>query len=600
MNARKILTILVGAIIALGGLAFTISLLSNAVPARSSTETVFVSSASNETKVAKAGSAIAEKGSLQLGKFAVFQLTNDATALEFVSANFDEKTEALSSARGRVNSGSVLAVNLLFGNEFTLLDDRVAATNHGGSFVFEKDAEKNSTLVRVLSGSAELAFSNATDGETFSAVLLAGEEVNLDDAAIAGIFAIKDGLARTEAWREKIGRFTSKFEGESRLVGKILEELPDGKSNGLIDLIKESLLFNPTKKEDFYSGQLAGFLAAAANGDASAIGDLLATSNATKRATLQTVVARALPFTRLFMSEALSPALKEKIVRLAELATPLANFAESANLTATDDLNRNLLFIADDPTNTKLTQNFLERAKNGITETDAASVAWLLRILERDAKSTNSDWLDAWSAVNRARIVDNFDLAEAITDQLELADALVKAGREQLASNTLKDLAGLLNRGSQGFDQASLEKIAAAGNELRNRVLFLASLRGEGEFEEKAYQAWLLEQAKTGEENPTEEKPAEEQPSSQPDNPNRIARPESELTKFLKMGDLPTSDTQIEEEKKLEEDSKNKDAAAEKSEPSPTEQTEPAAKATEPTPTTESPEKPAAETPPVE
>lgn len=555
MDARKIITIVVGTVIAIGGLALTISFLSSTTPERSPTETIFVSSPGNETIIVKTGSSVAEKGSLQLGKFGLFQLKNEEAGLEFISAEFNEKTESLSSARARVNSGSVLAVDLLFGTELTLLDDRMAATSYGGSLVFEKEIDelekKDLTRVRVLSGYAEISFTNSDNSETFESVLLAGEEMSLDDATIDEIFTAGDEIAQISEWRSKIGRFSSKFGGESRLIEKFLDELPKSGPNAIIDFLKENLIFNSEKKEVFYATQLAGILTAAANGDASDVDKLLATSNAKKRAALKIVVARALPLTRLFVAESLAPKLKAKISRLGELSIPLANFTEVTTLSANENLNRELVFISDDPENTNYTRKFLNRVKNGIDEADMASAKLLLAVLKIEPKNSNSDWIEAWSVVNRARIVDNFDLADAIIDQLELADIFVKAGRETLAGNTLKELASLLSRGSTEFDENSLETIATEGNEYRNKVLFLASLRGESKFEETAYEIWLAEKERLAseEETPPEEE-AEDEPVAPADDPNRVARPESELIKFLDV-DFPESETQAAEETML-------------------------------------------------
>ncbi|MFH0834303.1 MAG: hypothetical protein V2A63_02855 [Patescibacteria group bacterium] len=553
MTVQKILTIVVGVIIALGGLALTISFLSNQTVEKNSTETIFTS-AVGVKKTAETGSQLAEKGSLRLGEFALLQTTTDDTAIEFVSSDFDEKTESLKSARARVNSGSVLAINLLFGSELTLLDDRITATSRGGSFVFDKEINesKNLSRVRVLSGETKISFADPKNSESFEAVLIAGEEIELDNDAIAGIFAAGDEIARVSAWRMKIGKFSSKFEGESRLVEQILGKLPSKKTNAIVRFIEENLIFNKTKKENFYAAQLAGTLAEAANGDASSLENLLATSNAAKRIMLQTVAARAIPFTRLFIPESLTPALKEKIARLAELEKNLADFAGVKSLSPVGSLNRSLAFIFGDKANAQLAQNFLNRAKNGITEADAASAKWLLAILKSDPKNANSDWISAWSAISRARIVDNLDLANAITDQLELTDVLIKAGRENLAGTVLKELAGLLSRASTVFEENSLELIASTGNDFRNRVLFLASLRGEIEFDENTYKIWLSnnEREQTG--TPaTDEELGDTSTPDQADDPNKVARPESELTKFLKTN-IPESDAQAAEEKIME------------------------------------------------
>ncbi|MFH1545933.1 MAG: hypothetical protein ABIE14_00970, partial [Patescibacteria group bacterium] len=335
MNAKKIITAVSGAVIAFAALAITISALLKTPKIENFAETVFVSSLEKQTTMINPGGLISEKGSLKFGEFALFQLTNEETELEFVSAEFDEKVEAIVSARGRVNSGSVLAVNLLFGSELTLLDDRVAASNRGGSFIFEKNAEADSTRVRVLSGSAKLTFLDTDSSKMFEGVLLAGEETDLTNEVIAEIFGAGDEIAQVAAWEQKVRKFSSKFEGESQLTSKIIESLPQGKPNVLLagfNFVKEKLLLNPEVKENFYAEQFAGLLAEAAAGDASAVNDFLANPDPKLRAQFQKVVARAIPFTRLFLTESLSPSAKEKITQLADLSAPFSAFAEITNL----------------------------------------------------------------------------------------------------------------------------------------------------------------------------------------------------------------------------------------------------------------------------
>jgi hypothetical protein len=562
MNVKKIITTLGGAVIAFVALAITIGLLSGTTKEVVSMEAVFISSPGKQTAVVNPGGLISEKGSLQFGKFALFQLTDEGASLEFISAEFDEKTQVVDSARGRVNSGSVLAVNLLFGNEITLLDDRLAAASNGGSFVFEKNAEANSTRVRVLSGSAKLTFLDAENAEMFEGVLLAEDEIELTDDAIKEIFEAGDEIAQMTSWNNKIGEFSSKFDGEGRLISKLLEKLPQDKSNALtatLSFIKERMLFSSEVREVFYAQKLAGLLAESAAGDPSEVAKFLATSDAKKRALLQKVVAQSIPLTHLFLAETLPPSAKEKITRLADLSDSFTAFAEIKPLSDINKLNRNLIFIADDPSNTKHTRTFLNNAQNGIEISDAETSGLLLKTLKQDPKVVNSDWLDAWAIVNRGRIVTNLDLAAAIIDQLSLSKFLIESGREELAGSALKELVSLLARGSAKFSESSLEGIATEGNELKNRILFLASLRGESEFEEDAYRAWVAEKERLDAQETVEEPdpgteieiPEDTPPVAREPDDGKVARPQSELEKFLKF-ELPTSPTQSAEEEMLQ------------------------------------------------
>lgn len=554
MNTRKAITVVMGIAISLGALALTISFLSNSSVKQNSTEITFTNSANNETAQVKAGGSIAEKGNLKLGEFELLQLTTDESAIELVSAEFNEKSGLLDSARVRVNSGSVLAVNLMFGPELTLLDDRVAVVNQGGSFIFEKQTSvaKNSTIVRALSGSTKLTLVNTANSETFEGTLVPGEEVDLDDATIADIFAVGDEIARVQTWRGAIGKFSSQFEGEGQLVGRFLAQLPDGATNGILDALKEKLIFTNAKRESFYTAQLSGALAVAANSDPSQFETLLASeTDPAKLEILKSVTARDLFYTRLFVAKSLSPALKEEIAQLGELTNEIANFTEIAPLSPEEILNRNLIFILNDSKNTSYSAKFLAHVKKGIEGADEASARLLLAILKIDPQSLTAEWIDAWSAVNNARAIDNHDLANAITDQLELINVLIKAGRKTLSASALKELASLLSRGSTIFSPDSLEIVAAAGNELRNRVLFLATLRDEVPFNEVDYQAWLANRDLP--EQPEEVTEPENSELISPTNdPNRIARPESELTKFLNIK-FTESETQAAEEKMLEE-----------------------------------------------
>jgi len=556
MDLKKIIATIIGIIIAFIALSITVDLLSSASQKKTSTEAVFISNPEKQTAVVNPGGVITEKGRLEFGDFALFQLTNEETSLEFIDANFGEKTKAITSARGRVNSGSVLAVNLLFGNELTLLDDRLTARNQGGSFAFEKNAELNSTRVRALSGNIEITFLDKNNLEMFEGVLLTHESVNLTDETIAEIFEAEDPIARVKKWEEEVENFSSKFDGESRLISSVLEKLPRGKINALTNIlgfIKEKILFNDKTREAFYKKQLTKILGEDTE-NTDKINKLLATTDIEKHAQLQKAVAQITPLAHIFLTKSLAPSLKEKISQLANLSEPFSNFAETPKLSSIDELNRNLIFITNDSTNEKHVKTFLNLTQNEDVLTNTETAKLLLAIMQSDSEITNSDWLKSWETVNKNRIVTNFDLATATIDQLSLVKFFVKSGKGKLAGDALRSLVELLFEGSTKLSEASLEEIASEGNELKNQILFLA-LHDETEFNEEAYYDWK-----------TEEEEAKAMASQAPRS-KTVARPESEFSKFLKM-DLPVSEIQITpEDEELEKISEISEEATEEIEP---------------------------------
>lgn len=564
MNAKKIITTLFGTVIAFFALATSISVLSRPTTPETSLDPVFISSQDDQKAVLSAGAIISEKGSLQFGDFALIQLTAEESSLEFISAEFSEDMGVIQSARGRVNSGSILAVNLLFGNELTLLDDRTAVVSHGGSFIFEKNAENDSTRIQVLSGSAELSFLESAGDQMFEGVLLAGQEIELTDEVIAEIFATGDEIARVAAWETKVKLFESTFEGEGRLVNTILNRLPDQEPNFFVNgfrYVKEKLIFNPSVKEDFYRQELAYAMTAAALGNTAVMQERLTSIEPEKLTLLKDVAAEMIPFTQLFLSEALLPLAQEKITRLAKLSEDLANFAELETLPSAIALNRDLVSITNDFSNTKLTQDFLSQTSSNIDDADTVSAKLLLQIMKKNPNALNDEWLASWNAINQKRITTDADLAEAIIDQLALAKFLISVSREELAGAALKELVSLLVKGSKKFSEASLEAVAKEGNELKNRIIFMASLEEGSEFDEEAYQAWLAEKERLENEKDEAEIPQDEteiEPSGVfpplPENldKSKVARPESEFMKFLNF-EIPTSPTQAAEEEKLSE-----------------------------------------------
>ncbi|MFH1375073.1 MAG: hypothetical protein ABIH35_00165 [Patescibacteria group bacterium] len=547
MNGKKLLTIISSVIIGFGVLAITLSYLSSQEePIAVNLEPVFVSAADAQEAVVQPGSMIAEKGSLEFGDLAIFQLTGAESILDFGGVEFAEDTEAVTSAQGWVNSGSVLAISLIFGAELTLADERVTAINRGGSFVFEKGTD--STRVRGLSGTTKLRIALAGGTDAFEVALTTGQESLLTDEVISNIINTTDPIQRVAVWQATIGEFESRFEGESRMLSKLLEQLPSGEVGFIrkaFRWFKEKVLFTPVARENFYALELQNELAKAAAGDLQAVSSYLAMEDVQKRQDLKKIVARAIPLTRLTIAESLTPSSKQLITQLAELSSFLAQFAEVADLPETIQLNRSLIFIADNPGDAKQVGLFLDRVKRISDPDQAENAALLLTLLLSEDQFAEPEWLEAYHFVNRAQIVSDSDLAFAIVDQLTLATALINKGHEELGSKALQELVSLLAEASKRLPAASLEGIATRGNDLKNRLLFLSSDQGGILFDEEAYATWLAEQKAAAAESEVEPETAEA-----PDD-GRVARPWSELSKFLNLLEVevparPTGEEAIE------------------------------------------------------
>ncbi|MFH1546283.1 MAG: hypothetical protein ABIE14_02815, partial [Patescibacteria group bacterium] len=135
-----------------------------------------------------------------------------------------------------------------------------------------------------------------------------------------------------------------------------------------------------------------------------------------------------------------------------------------------------------------------------------------------------------------------------------LVEFLVESGQKELAGNALRELVGLLSRGRDKFSEVSLEKVAIKGSEFKNRILFLTSLGEDEKFDEKSYREWVAERERIEAKKIAEEIAAAEKVSLS--KPGRVARPRSELEKFLDLSEeeIPPSPTQAAEEELMEEE----------------------------------------------
>ena len=363
MRSKKIILGVASGVIAIVALAISINLVLNSEKDDddSKTKTLFTN-ISRQISEIESGESVAELGNLRFGEFALFQLTDDASQLELISVNYDKEMEVIDAAIGRVDAGIVSAINLLFGSTLTLLDDRVAVTSRGGSFTLERKDE--STTVRVFSGSAKISFSDVDSGGIFEAALIAGEKVRVDDEVIANVFAVRDETERREIWRRSVGNFEGKINEEVQSTSKLLTKI-DAEKFGWFDALREKLVFVPDLKSKLFEQKFLNEFSAIFT-DPQKLEIFLTDPKEQE----QIAARKVLPFTRVFLPSELPPNLKMKIKQLAASSTKLANFAGNDDLASATQLNRDLIFLLDDPKNDSALVAFL--AKKIISQTRTA------------------------------------------------------------------------------------------------------------------------------------------------------------------------------------------------------------------------------------
>lgn len=492
-------------IIAVIALVITINLILNFKTNESNqTATLFTNMGSQVSEI-DSGESVAELGVLRFGKFALFQLIDETSELELVSVNYDKKMEAISSARGRVGSGIVSAVNLLLGSELTLLDDRITVTNHGGSFTFEK--KDQSTTIRIFSGSAKIRFLETDSDGIFEAVLIASEKVRIDDEMIADIFATKNETDRDKIWQKSVGNFEGSIEEEVQLASKLLEEIDPQKFNWF-DSLREKLIFVSSSKSKLFEQEFLDKFSHSFN-DSQELNNLLKKPEEREQVAAQKV----LPFTRIFLSGGLSSSLKTKLKQLAATSTKLSKFAGIDDLSPATQLNRDLVFLLDDPTNISSLVAFLAKKEN-LSESDSETVALLFQLITKKSNLLATDWVVAWNIASEK--IATTDPIAAVANQLALTQIFITDGRSALAAESLKKLVDIVSKNQSVFSNEALETIATEGNELKSRITFLMTLPGQVPFDKKIYNEWLFR----------------EQEKANADD-GKVARPTSELSKFL-------------------------------------------------------------------
>jgi len=509
MNSKKIILGVASGVVAVIALAISINFVLCLEEDEIGSTVTFFTDANGKISEIESGESVAELGNLRFGKFALFQLTDDASRLELISTNYNEEAEMIVSARGRVDTGAVSAVNLLFGTELVLLDDRVAVINHGGSFIFEKQNE--STIVRIFSGSAQITFSNPDNSELFEAVLVAGEKIEINDKMITNIFMSDNKVKRHEIWQNMVSTFSGNIKEESRLAGELLAEVSP-QNFKWFDVLRKKLLFNSSLKSKFFKQEFLDDFVTSLNSPKK-LDNLFGTSDENTQIAGRHIV----PFARIFLAKDLSRSFKTKIKQLATTSSKIANFAGVDDISPATRLNRDLIFLLDDSENISSLAAFLAK-KDLLVESDSETVALLFQLISKNSNLIAIDWVEAWNIANEK--IASTDPAVAIAAQLALTQVFISDGRGMLAAESLKNLVEMVSRNQSIFSSTMLESIATDGNELKNRIIFSATLSGQDPFDEEIYNEWVSRKEKDALAND-----------------GKVSRPVPEFSKFLDMVD---------------------------------------------------------------
>jgi hypothetical protein len=439
------------------------------------------------------------KGVFEIGDFAMLHLTDETSELQLTKIGFDAATKTVAEIAGSVKRGSILAVNLLFGPRIQLADTNVTATNRGGSFILE--SQKTGSRVEVLSGSARVIVNSPNDeNKKFEAVLTAGEKVILDKTRLENLFASSDALQQISAWKGIVEQSGNRFESENILISKLINSLPSSEVKTTfaksLDAAEKYLLFSPRAKNNFYWQRIQEAFSRVVAGEKTALAAYFAQVPAEDQKILKTVAQAATPYTRIFIPGNLSPKTKSNVMRLSESFPQLAQLTEVADLDTEAALMRSLAFVATDPTNEKYAKAFEKVAAQGGVANQAEVTAQLLALIADNKKLGSEIWVANFQILNSALAKTDIGLATAIVDQLELTKILIRANHGSLGSEALQELASLIARSAEKFQPELLEKIAAQGNDLKNRIAFLASNHSAASdtFDEAGYKKWLAAQ----------------------------------------------------------------------------------------------------------
>lgn len=538
MNLKKILLIIGNLLIGLGALAVTLAFIvnsnSNADAFTSIDRVVFNDENNNSREIIVAGTSVTESGILRLGNFALFRLIGADSAITLAKVEFDPDTKTIIRAHGNVKAGDVLAINALFGPELTLTDERVTVVNHGGSFLFER--ELNLTRVRVLSGSATLTLHNPSNFETFTATLAAGTEVTLTVETLTDIFNPVDLLKRTLIWKQNIGEFESHFEEENALIGRLLDQFSATATKstqmpGILQSIQRKLIFAPAAKNRFHEQELLNLLDRAASRETAPLSEYLADLTPPVRLALKKSARLAIPYSQLFIPASLSPVVKQKIARLAKFSDALAKLGNTSTSTENSIFAKDLALAISNPEQTATLVSHTNLIFDAI---QLENLSRLLAFLKSNNDLAGDEWLDIYHTLNRTRANSVTDSAAAIVDQLELATHFVRSGQNGYGGATLRELADLLNQNKINFSPAAIEQVAIQGTDLKNRIVFLTRVSGNLPIDEERYANWLAAEMSAADELAAETSTVSDEPESAAKlDDGRVARPQSELEKFL-------------------------------------------------------------------
>ena len=498
MNQNKLFNLALGLLVGILFFAVNIGYLANFTGNALPTDTPKTSFTAIDAAETISQNQARGKGIFKIGEFAMLQLTDNTSELKLTQIEFEPAAKTIKEASGEVLSGSVLATNLLFGPKLQLTDKNVVVTNRGGSFILE--TQENGSRIEILSGSAKVIVNSPTGSKNFTAALTAQQEITLDTENLTKLFASEDELQRSYTWSQLVQKSKNRFDGENILISKLINQLPSPETETTLEknlnTARKYFLFSPYAKKNFYWQQIQTAFSQVVTGEKTALASYFTQTPSEDQEILQEVVKAAAAYTQIFLPENLSPKIKEGVMRLTASFPQIAQFTAVEDLDAEATLMRSLAFTDTDPTNTEYSEIFGEKTLDkGITDS-AELTGELIALLENNKKVVNEKWLANFAQINSLHTETKAGLAAAIMNQLKLAKVLINSNQGNLGSSALQGLANLLTQGKDQFEASLLEKISLEGNDLKNRIAFLAGNHGAASdtFDEAAYEKWLAEQ----------------------------------------------------------------------------------------------------------
>lgn len=554
MPIKNLFRLSVSLILSIGILVFTLNWLTKhpAVTVTVSEIAPAVVSAdslgNDDPKIINEGEVIAGLQDVSFGRFVKLRLTPESS-ITLSKVDFLPGTDLITEAEVVITNGRIWLSDNTLGSIFTIRDERLTATSHGGTIDFEKNTSTDGesfTRLTAIGGTLKVALNGSAE---FSTVLQPGKSITITDSQVVGINATADILSRTFAWQEivtdkKPDRFTKANEQkDSELVKEQLEKLKKhyakGNQPNWLTELRKFLTFVPVARDRFWAQESVRL-----------IGDTLQTgsnwqmiadsknSDTFAKERLEAELRWLAPYTRLLPTKLLITRTKQEITKLNNLEPDIIELANLTQLPKTLSLEKKLFFADSElSSNPNLSKPYLSQylaTLSKISELNATDIQihqkHLLGILNSRTSLMSEDLLQTYRELRARRTTSELEIADQILDQLSLANLLINTNRQSLGKMALQELVQLLKSGTDRFTAGSLSLAAAKGEDLKNRLLYLTSLHSSASsnpIDAESYAIWL------------EEKLSREETERLTDD-DKVSRPPDAFTRFMQSFEIST------------------------------------------------------------